>query len=305
MPSYNEILQEISSCPQPHNLDYVRIKYVKDLSSYTHRNVICYYSGFLTGSPVIGSDINDMDINYLMANVYGLDKSKGLDLILHTPGGSIAATEAIVNYLRSVFGNDIRAIVPQICMSAGTMISCACKSIVMGNQSSIGPIDPQFRGVPAQGVLYEFEEAVNDAKRNPSSIPLWQTIINKYNPTLIGECQNAIELSKELVTEWLASNMFKDESDAKYKAENVVRKLNNHKDTKTHDRHINKANAQKIGLVIEGLEEDNTLQDLVLSIHHAYMITLSNIPIIKIVENQNGVNAGMVTNNNSQVPNHS
>ena len=53
----------------------------------------------------------------------GMDCSKGLDLILHTPGGSPAAAEAIVSYLRSKFHNDIRVIVPQISMSAGTMIA--------------------------------------------------------------------------------------------------------------------------------------------------------------------------------------
>ena len=42
-----------------------------------------------------------------MQAVYGLDKSKGLDIILHTPGGNTAATESIVTYLRSLFGNDI------------------------------------------------------------------------------------------------------------------------------------------------------------------------------------------------------
>ncbi|MHB1126932.1 MAG: hypothetical protein ACYC2T_08230 [Bacillota bacterium] len=52
-----------------------------------------------------------------------MDRSKGLDLILHTPGGEIAATESLVDYLRSMFGSDIRAIVPQIAMSCGLWVS--------------------------------------------------------------------------------------------------------------------------------------------------------------------------------------
>jgi len=35
------------------------------------------------------------------------DRSKGLDLILHTPGGDIAATESLVDYLHKMF-DDIR-----------------------------------------------------------------------------------------------------------------------------------------------------------------------------------------------------
>jgi ClpP class serine protease len=36
-----------------------------------------------------------------MMAVHKLDKTKGLDLFLHTQGGSIAATQSIVNYRRS------------------------------------------------------------------------------------------------------------------------------------------------------------------------------------------------------------
>ncbi|WP_337461520.1 hypothetical protein [Jutongia sp.] len=77
-----------------------------------------------------------------MTCIHGMDCSKGLDLVLHTPGDSPAAAEAIVNYLRAKFGNDIRVIVPQLAMSAGTMIACSAKQIIMGKQSSLGPIDP-------------------------------------------------------------------------------------------------------------------------------------------------------------------
>jgi ClpP class serine protease len=75
-----------------------------------------------------------------------MDRSKGLDLILHTPGGDMAATESLVDYLRQMFGKDIRAIVPQIAMSGGTMIALAWKEILMGKHSNLGPIDPQFSG---------------------------------------------------------------------------------------------------------------------------------------------------------------
>ena len=46
---------------------------------------------------------------------------RGLDLILHTPGGFPEAAESIVKYLRSKFSTNIRVIVPHLSMSAGTM----------------------------------------------------------------------------------------------------------------------------------------------------------------------------------------
>ena len=36
------------------------------------------------------------------------------------------------------------------------------------------------------------------------------------------------------------------------------------------------------------LEDDPALQDAVLSVHHAFAITLANTPAAKIIENQNG-----------------
>src|SRR5207249_10607570 len=143
--------------------------------------------------------VNDADKNGLMTVIHGLERSKGLDLLLHTPGGETAATESIVDYLHAMFGTDIRAIVPQLALSAGTMIACACKEIVMGKQSSLGPIDPQFRGLPAHGVIEEFERAAKEIALEPTRIAVWQPIIAKYQPTLIGECEKAIDWAKQIV----------------------------------------------------------------------------------------------------------
>lgn len=68
---------------------------------------------------------------------------------------------------------------------------------IMGEQSSLGPIDPHFGGVPCQGVLDEFRRAVNEVEANPSALGLWQTIVSKYHPTFLGQCENAIEWSKK------------------------------------------------------------------------------------------------------------
>ena len=68
---------------------------------------------------------------------------------------------------------------------------------------------------------------------------------------------------------------------------NIVSSLNEHDNNKVHGRHLNAEACKKIGLKIEMLEDDDTLQDLVLSLHHAYMISISETPAVKIIENQN------------------
>lgn len=288
MPNWNEVLEEISHESTSGPLDKVRRKYLSKLHDKTGRNTICYYSGWIQKPGNFASSIDDNDKNGLMTTVHGLDHSKGLDLVLHTPGGSITATESIVHYLRTMFNDDIRVFIPQIAMSAGTMIACASKIIFMGKESNIGPIDPQFGGIAAHGVIDEFEEAINAITANPNSLPIWQTLISKYNPTFLGECRKAIELSSELVERWLEEIMFLNDPQAKAKAAQVTSTLNNHSDTKTHSRHIHFQDAIDMGLKIEMLENDQELQDLVLTIHHAYMHTLANTNAIKIIENHAG-----------------
>lgn len=287
MPSWNQVLDELKDCRRIDALDFVRRKYLKKLADKSQRNVIAYYSGWLQKPGIGNADISDDDKNGFMATIHGLDREKGLDLLLHTPGGNLSATESIVDYLRKMFGNNIRAIIPQIAMSAGTMIACSCNEIIMGKQSNIGPIDPQFGGIPAHGVIAEFEKALSEIKDDPSKIPIWQVIVSKYHPTFLGECEKAIELSNEIVSDWLKLNMFEKDDDKDNKVKNILKQLNNHEDTKTHSRHIHIQQAQQIGLKIKSLEKDfdPDFQDLVLTVHHSFMHTFSNSTAIKIIEN--------------------
>src|ERR1051325_3216984 len=130
MPNWSDILNEVNDAKG--NPDIVRRKYLSKLHQCTGRNVIAYYSGWLQKPEIKAPrlvSITDVDINGFMSTINKLDRSKGLDLILHTPGGEINATEGIVNYLRSCFDGNIRAVVPQMAMSAGTMIALACNEI--------------------------------------------------------------------------------------------------------------------------------------------------------------------------------
>lgn len=295
MPNWGQVLTEIQGMRVENPLDSIRVKYLATMYKYTGRNVIAYYSGFLQKRNA-DTSIDDNDKNALMQAVCGLDKSKGLDLILHTPGGNTAATESIVNYLRSIFGNDVRAFIPQIAMSAGTMIALSCKEIVMGKQSNIGPIDPQFGGMSCAGIIEEFDKAIQGIKADPDSTPLWQVIISKYHPTFLGDCQKAILWSNSMVKDWLITNMLKDRDDPEADAQRVIEKLGSHEETFTHSRHIHFQECMNLGIKITMLESFEKqeidgcmdLQDCVLTIHHTYMHTFSNSPALKIVENHTG-----------------
>jgi len=292
MPSWENVLEEVNERHRngQQAVDLVRRKYLAELNLHTKRNVIAYYSGWLNrpiGTPNV--QLGDDDMNAFMAAVHQLDRTKGLDLILHTPGGDIAATEALVQYLWTIFNKDIRVIVPQLAMSAGTMIACSAKQIVMGNQSSLGPIDPQIFGMPAQAVLDEFDMALTNIKSDPASIPLWQQIVSRYHPSFLVECVQAISWSKTMVGNWLSENMFKDEGSKEEIVANIITQLSDHAKTATHARHLSLQTCQDLKLKTVKLEDDDRFQDLVLTVHHAYMHTFSMSAAIKITENHLGV----------------
>lgn len=296
MPSFSEIQNEIQreKVPDtPH--DIIRRKYLKKLSKKTGRNTILYYSGWLQKpikSLVPITSINDNDKNGFMSAVAGLDASIGLDIILHTPGGDIAATESLIDYLNQKFDGNMRAIIPQLAMSGGTIMACACKEIIMGRQSSLGPIDPQINGLPASGIVSEFDRARKEIKLDPSKISVWGPIISRYTPSLIETCENAILWSKSLADEYLSGSMFKEElksdpSSTKKKIHNIIQLLTDQKLTRSHMRHIPTPVCKSCGLNIVEMENDQDLQDIILSIHHASALTIMNTTAIKIIENQN------------------
>lgn len=292
MPAWGNVLAEIGEKQRggQQAVDIVRRKYLKRLHQHTGRNVIAYYSGWLFRPPSTPNlSLGDDDMNAFMAAVHQLKREDGLDLILHTPGGDIAATEALVKYLWVMFDKNIRVIVPQLAMSAGTMIACSAQTIVMGKQSSLGPIDPQIGGVPAQGVLDEFQMAVETIKRDPASTPLWQQIVSRYHPSFLNECVQAINWSRTMVHGWLCENMFENDPAHVATAQAIVAFLGDHSATAAHARHIPLSKCEEIGLKIERLESDKKLQDLVLTVHHAYMHTFSMSSATKIIENHNGV----------------
>lgn len=268
-------------------LNELRSDFIKDLSNSTNRNTIVYFSAFL--QIVKGNSeyqINDNDMNGFMNAISKLDVSKGLDLILHTPGGVITATESLVNYLRQVFDHNIRVIVPHMAMSAGTMIACASNEIIMGQHSSLGPIDPQYRGVSAEGVIEEFNRAMDETLQDPNRSLIWKNIISQYRPTFVGECEKAIELSDSLVDNWLKTGMFRDNENRNSIVKKIMNEITSHKTTKVHERHFNLTQCVKIGLNVKSLESDKILQDKVLSVYHACVLSVNiDQALIKIIQN--------------------
>ncbi|MFW5883542.1 MAG: SDH family Clp fold serine proteinase [Verrucomicrobiota bacterium] len=295
MASWHDILNQIQS--DSANCDKIRRGYLNELAKYTGRPAIAYYSGFngtrIAASPQDRHDlaINDNDMNGFMAVIHQLPRDRGLDLILNTPGGDVAATEAIVNYLHYAFGKDIRAIVPQQAMSAGTMIALACTEVIMGMHSSLGPIDPQIGGVPAHGIIEEFEKIQKAFREDPKGAMAYRPILERYSPTTLGNCEKAIEMAGGMVRKWLGEGMLSGVRDKEAKLEQILKHFGDHSTTLNHARHISYEQVKASGITVKRLEDYPNcpeLQDRVLSVHHAMMVTFGISRSLKIIENSIG-----------------
>jgi len=302
MGTWGEVGQELLDRPRKDGkLDYdgVRRDYLRELFQYTKRSIILYETaGF---SPPPGVSPNDIsiavqpDIQAFMEVVHGLPKNEPIDLIIHSPGGTVEAAEAIVKYLRGRFSH-IRVIVPIAAMSAATMIALAADEIVMGTHSQLGPIDPQVtintfegpRTSPVAAVRQQFEEACEDISKHPSHAAAWDPIIRSMAPALLQTCEKAEELSKTIVSQWLVKYMFANRRDRSDAAKQVADALSDYSSFMSHARPLAPEQLRKLGLNITNLEDDQQLQDLVLSVHHAVSHTMYHAGVVKIVENHQG-----------------
>jgi hypothetical protein len=297
MPARNEIADQIAQT-RMFAQDLIRRDYMRVLHEHTGRDLILYVTAFATRKilNVPGSlmSINLEDVQGFMSALHGL-KGSALDLVLHSPGGSLEAVDQIVTYLRSKY-DDIRVIVPQNAMSAATMIACAADTIVMGKHSALGPIDPQITfptesglfTAPAQSILDEFERARTEVMADPSLSPLWVSKISDYPPGLLTMCQNTIELAIEKVAEWLLAHMYEGDESKSEMAKRIAAWLGDANIHKAHGRPISIDVARDCGLHVQALEDNQEFQDKVMAVFHAAMLSLEMTDTMKFIENHEG-----------------
>lgn len=80
--------------------------------------------------------------------------------------------------------------------------------------------------------------------------------------------------------------MFKEENENQIKK--IKHELITSKTTKDHSQNLSAEKCKEIGLKIKQLEDDEKLQDIVLSIHHAYISYFNHQNKCKLFVNQNG-----------------
>ena len=155
-----------------------------------------------------------------------------LDIILHTPGGLVLASEQIACAIKRHPGK-VTVFIPHYAMSGGTLVSLAADEIVMDPDAVLGPVDPQM-GTPSGG----FYPAVSILKALEQPNP------NREDQTLIlGDmARKAIEQVYDSVLCLIKDTMPEDT------ARDVAQALSDGR--WTHDYPISPDQARELGLPV-------------------------------------------------------
>ena len=130
--------------------------------------------------------------------------------------------------------------------------------------------------------------AKQQCKSDPASLAAWMPIIRSYAHGLLTQCMKAKAQSVEMVSGWLQRFMLADHPDREGKSKEVANWFTNYENFGSHGERVGRDESRAMGLKVEDLENDQQLQDTVLSIHHATMHTFSGTGAVKIIENHHG-----------------
>lgn len=96
--------------------------------------------------------IDIQDSEQVLRAIKLTDANVPIDLILHTPGGLVLASEQIANALKRHTA-PVTVFVPHYAMSGGTLIALSADQIIMDDNAVLGPVDPQIGQFPAVSIL--------------------------------------------------------------------------------------------------------------------------------------------------------
>lgn len=175
--------------------------------------------------------------------------------------------------------SEVSFIVPGMAMSAGTIMAMSGDEILMENSSSLGPIDAQlsYQGKSfsadafIEGLKKIKEEVSESGDLNKAFIPILQNI----SPGEIQNAENALSLSKTLVTNWLIKYKFNrwvthsssgspvSPEERQDRAAEIAGKLCEHSAWLSHSRAINIDDLREMHLEITDYGENNDLCDAI------------------------------------------
>jgi hypothetical protein len=180
------------------------------------RGVVTYFTSFNQPAIMEASDV-DMIESILLT----MDLSKGLCLIINSPGGDALGAERMVKVCRAYSRDDFVVMVPNSAKSAATMVALGARRILMPPTAELGPIDPQvprrvgdrIRLLPADAIITSFEQLIKDATGlGPRArIEPYLQQLDLYDSAEIESLKKLRDLAADIAEQSLRTGMLKDD----------------------------------------------------------------------------------------------
>lgn len=168
--------------PPPPDILFVIAQLASDNREGAIPRIVGDIQGFIEQSEIAGkynflflydeeSSISERTSNklYAAASSDFNDRAKPFLLLLHTKGGSPVPAYLIGRYLKTSSVHGFVASVPRRAKSAGTLIALGAREIHMGMMSELGPVDPQFRNLPALGLGTALDYVAGISEKHPGA----------------------------------------------------------------------------------------------------------------------------------------
>lgn len=271
-----------------------RVKLYTELEKTLGRPVVSYFTSFV--HPVM---IDDADAEMIEGLLQQIDLSKGLALLINSPGGIGISAERILNICRNYSGTgEFIAIVPGKAKSAATMVCMGASKILMSKTSELGPIDPQITIMKGdkqmQVALFNLVQSYKDlfqrAVVETGNLQPYLQQLSNYDEREIKEFETAIQLAEDVAVRALESGMMNGKT--KDEIHDMIKVFLTPEETKSHGRSIFYEEAKNCGLNIELMD----LKSKVWKLSYELFVRTNNYTnnrIAKCVENKNhsfGVN---------------
>lgn len=240
-----------------------RTKAIKAVEKFLEgRTLVTFFTSFHHVVEISGDDC-DM----LQSVLQHIDTSKGVALMIDSPGGDGLAAELIVNTCRAYSGTgDYWAIVPGSAKSAASIICMGASKILMADTSQLGPVDPQiirreqngWRQFSAYNLVSSYDKLFSEAVKTKGNLEPFLQQLQAFDVRDINHYRDLISLSEDIAVKILKSGMMRKQTKAQIR-KNIQLFLDPKMGTISHARSINRIEAEQCKLTVEKLDVHSAL----------------------------------------------
>ena len=260
------------------------------------RDVLVFASDFTKSgvAPVVIDDSDFLAVQDQLEDMNG----DAIDIVLETMGGYGEVVENIVDLIHCKY-DQVGMLIPGHAKSAGTIFAMAGDEILMGDGSSLGPIDGQVqyndKVFSADAFLDGFEEIKHEMEKTRKLSPVYIPMLQNISPGEIQNCKHVQAFSKHLVAKWLVKYKFKDwnehsaggevtEEEKCSRAEEIAKDLGSQSKWFTHARSIKIDDLEDLGLKIGDYRKNKELNDAITRYYILLRMSFDASPVYKIFE---------------------